>query len=87
MECIEEAERLKKLVESVRLHREEGRPKAIYDAKGQPNHSEARILSKFANRLEYLWHVRLTPVLIILSSFFLAALSLLVISFETSLYL
>ena len=55
VESIEAADSLKKVVESERLHKEEGRPRAIYDNKGDPRHEEDRIMSRFANRLEYIW--------------------------------
>ena len=55
VESIEAADSLKKVVESERLHKEEGRPRAIYDHKGDPRHEEDRIMSRFANRLEYIW--------------------------------
>ena len=55
VESIEAADSLKKVFESERLHKEEGRPRAIYDSKGDPRHEEDRIMSRFANRLEYIW--------------------------------
>lgn len=86
-ECIEEAEKLKLLVDSVRLHREEGRPRAIYDSKGDPYHSEDRILSQFANRIEYIWYIGAYPVMIVAAAFLFLLISLMVIFFEISLYL
>ena len=87
MECIEEAEKLKELVDSVRFVKEEGRAKAIYDHKGDPKHSEDRILSQFANRVEYMWHIKGTPVLLITAAIMFFLTSMFVVFFEISLYL
>uniref|UniRef100_A0A7S3MI77 Uncharacterized protein n=1 Tax=Favella ehrenbergii TaxID=182087 RepID=A0A7S3MI77_9SPIT len=87
MECIEKADELKQLLESERLHKEEGRLRAIYDLKGDPRHDEEKILSRFANTVEYIWNLRMTPILLVIAAIFFGMLTLLVAVFEISLYL
>jgi len=87
VESIEEAQSLKKLLDSERLHREEGRPRAIYDMKGDPRHDEEKIMNRFANRMEYLWRVRMSPALIVMLAIALGGMSAVIFVFEISLYL
>ncbi len=61
VENIYQAEELKKILDSVKLHVEEGHPMAIYDQKRQPRFNGGSICGGFANKIHYLWLVYMTP--------------------------
>lgn len=87
MEAIDKSLRLKKLVDSVRLHKEQGKARAIYDEKEEPIRSENRVCSRYANRVEYFWKVHMSPILLFILGLIFCSLTLIVIFFEVSLYM
>ena len=74
-------------MDSIKLHKETGRPCAIYDNNESPRHSESNICFKLWNRLEYFWMVHMTPIMIICAGVLFSLLTILVIFLELSLFL
>ena len=87
IEQIDRAQELKKVVDSVDIHRLQNRPRALLTEKKEPRHSEGNICGKFANRVEYFWMVHVVPLLYTLLGVLFFLLTALVIFFEFSLYL
>ena len=87
MEQIEVALELEKILESITCHKHEGRPKAIYNSAKEPRFNEAKCCHRIANRLQYFWYVKMTPIISILLGVFFTGMTLLIILFEVTLYM
>ena len=87
MEQIEVALELEKILESINYHKNEGRPKAIYNSAKEPRFNEKKCCHRIANRLQYFWHVKMSPIISIFLGVFFTAMTLLIILFEVTLYM
>ena len=78
---------MKIAVDSIRLHKSEKKPRALYNEHEMPRNSENRMCSRWLNRIQYFYRVHLTPLLRCILGVIFGLLTLLVIFFEVSLYL
>lgn len=87
VEAIQQSESLKKVLDSIEEHRQNGRGRAMYNAKKEPHFRDTNICGRFFNCLEYTCRVHLSPLVYIFLSAIFCLLTISVLFFETSLYL
>ena len=86
MEAINEAQRVEKIFNSEKLHKEEDFPKAIYTEWKSPHYSERWCCTRVLNTVEYNWKVNAVPLLTKLLGIIAIGLSIIVIGLEVGLY-